>query len=64
VRGNPGQLLGLGPLFEQICQLIGPICNLATFPDLSDLLGGLLGGLGGPGGLGGGQGGRQGGLVP
>ncbi|KAA1419315.1 MCE family protein [Nocardioides humilatus] len=47
VRGVPGQLLGLGPLFEQLCQLIGPVCNLATFPDLSDLLGGLLGGLGG-----------------
>ena len=67
VRGNPGQLLGLGPLFERLCQLIGPVCNLATFPDLSDLLGGLLGGLGGAGGLGGtgglgglgGLGGRQ-----
>lgn len=48
VRGEPGQLLGLGPLFEQICQVAGAACNLATFPDLtnlSDLLDGILGGL-------------------
>ncbi|KAA1426981.1 MCE family protein [Nocardioides antri] len=44
VRGEPGQLLGLGPLFERICQLVGPVCNLATFPDLSDVLDDLLGG--------------------
>ncbi|MEZ0578038.1 MCE family protein [Nocardioides sp. MH1] len=50
VRGNPGQLLGLGPLFERLCQLIGPVCNLATFPDLGGILGGILGGLGGTGG--------------
>lgn len=50
VRGAPGQLFGLGPLFEQLCQLLGPVCNLATFPpDLGDLLDDLLGG-----GLGGG----------
>jgi phospholipid/cholesterol/gamma-HCH transport system substrate-binding protein len=52
VRGAPGQLLGLGPLFEQLCQLIGPVCNLATFPpDLGGLLDDILGG-----GLGGGPG--------
>lgn len=44
VRGEPGQLLGLGPVFEQICRLIGPVCNQATFPDLSDVLDDLLGG--------------------
>ncbi|RHW28658.1 MCE family protein [Nocardioides immobilis] len=44
VRGAPAQLLGLAPLFEQICQLLGPVCNLGTFPDLSELLGNLLGG--------------------
>lgn len=47
VRGSPGQLFGLGPLFEQICQLVGPVCNLATFADLSPLINDLVGGRGG-----------------
>jgi hypothetical protein len=41
VRTVPAQILGLGPLFEQLCQYIGPVCNLASFPDLSDLFGGV-----------------------
>jgi phospholipid/cholesterol/gamma-HCH transport system substrate-binding protein len=41
VRTTPAQVLGLQPLFEQLCQYIGPVCNLAAFPDLSDLFGGL-----------------------
>jgi len=41
VRTVPAQILGLGPVFEQLCQVVGPVCNLATFPDLSDLFGGL-----------------------
>jgi phospholipid/cholesterol/gamma-HCH transport system substrate-binding protein len=40
VRTTPAQVLGLEPLFEQLCQYIGPVCNLGTFPNLSDLLGG------------------------
>jgi phospholipid/cholesterol/gamma-HCH transport system substrate-binding protein len=40
VRTVPAQILGLGPLFEQLCQYIGPVCNSASFPDLSDLFGG------------------------
>jgi phospholipid/cholesterol/gamma-HCH transport system substrate-binding protein len=40
VRTTPAQVLGLQPLFEQLCQYIGPVCNLGTFPDLSDILGG------------------------
>jgi len=40
VRTVPAQILGLGPLFEQLCQVVGPVCNQATFPDLTDLLGG------------------------
>lgn len=62
VRGAPGQLLGLGPVFEQICQVIGPVCNLATFPDLSEVIDDLLGGL--QGGLGGLQDGLQGRSTP
>lgn len=45
VRALPTQLTPIGPLFEQICQLLGPVCNLVSFPDLpdlSDLLGGRL----------------------
>lgn len=42
VRAVPAEILGLGPLFEQLCQLMGPVCNLATFPDLTDLFGGSL----------------------
>ena len=41
VRAVPAQLFGLGPLFEQLCQYVGPVCNLATFPDLTKLFGGL-----------------------
>jgi phospholipid/cholesterol/gamma-HCH transport system substrate-binding protein len=41
VRGAPAQVLGLQPVFEQLCQYIGPVCNLASFPDLSDILGGV-----------------------
>ncbi len=41
VRTVPAQILGLGPLFEQLCQVVGPVCNLATFPDVTDLFGGL-----------------------
>jgi virulence factor Mce-like protein len=40
VRTVPAQILGLGPEFERLCQAIGPVCNLASFPDLTDLLGG------------------------
>lgn len=40
VRAVPAQILGLGPLFEQLCQSIGPVCDLATFPDLTSLFGG------------------------
>lgn len=40
VRTVPAQILGLGPQFEKLCQAVGPVCNLATFPDLTDLLGG------------------------
>jgi hypothetical protein len=40
VRAVPAQILGLGPLFEQLCQYLGPVCNLASFPDLSVLFGG------------------------
>jgi len=41
VRGVPAQVLGLQPVFEQLCQYIGPVCNLGSFPDLTDLFGGL-----------------------
>jgi phospholipid/cholesterol/gamma-HCH transport system substrate-binding protein len=41
VRAVPAQILGLGPLFEQLCQYLGPACNLATFPDLTSIFGGL-----------------------
>jgi hypothetical protein len=41
VRTVPAQILGLGPEFEQLCQAVGPVCNLASFPDLTDLLGGV-----------------------
>ncbi|MFL6089104.1 MAG: MCE family protein [Aeromicrobium sp.] len=41
VRAAPAQILGLQPLFEQLCSVIGPVCNLATFPDLTNLLGGV-----------------------
>lgn len=40
VRTVPAQILGLGPQFEELCQAVGPVCNLATFPDLTDLFGG------------------------
>ena len=40
VRTVPAQILGLGPEFEQLCQAVGPVCNLASFPDLTGLLGG------------------------
>lgn len=53
VRAIPTQLTPLGPLFEQVCQLLGPVCNLASIPDLSGILDGVLGPLLG--------GGRQGG---
>jgi phospholipid/cholesterol/gamma-HCH transport system substrate-binding protein len=41
VRGAPAQVLGLQPVFEQLCQVIGPVCDLATFPDLTDYFGGV-----------------------
>jgi len=41
VRGAPAQVLGLQPVFEQLCQYIGPVCNLASFPDLSAIFGGV-----------------------
>jgi phospholipid/cholesterol/gamma-HCH transport system substrate-binding protein len=40
VRGDPAQVLGIAPLFEPLCEAISPTCNLATFPNLADLLGG------------------------
>ncbi len=51
VRAIPTQLTPLGPLFERVCQLLGPVCNLASFPDLTGILDNLLGGglLGGGG---------------
>ena len=41
VRGAPAQVLGLQPVFEQLCQVIGPVCDLGTFPDLTDYFGGV-----------------------
>jgi ABC-type transporter Mla subunit MlaD len=40
VRTVPAQILGLGPQFEKLCKAVGPVCNLASFPDLTGLLGG------------------------
>jgi phospholipid/cholesterol/gamma-HCH transport system substrate-binding protein len=40
VRAVPAEILGLGPLFEQLCTYVGPVCNLASFPDLTTLFGG------------------------
>jgi len=40
VRGEPAQVLGLQPVFEQLCQYLGPVCDQLSFPDLGDILGG------------------------
>lgn len=39
VRTVPAQLLGLGPLFEELCLVLGPVCDEISFPDLSDIFG-------------------------
>jgi len=41
VRAVPAEILGLGPLFEQLWMVIGPVCKQAKFPDLTDLFGGV-----------------------
>lgn len=40
VRSKPAELLGLGPLFEQLCAALGPVCDFFTFPEIPGSTGG------------------------